>query len=412
MAARSTFEVSTTVREVAHRAGVSAMTVSRVVNRNGRVRPETRLKVEQAIAALGYVPNGLARGLTSRKTGVLGLIVPDVGNPFYAPLVLGAERIARQSGYRVLLCNSESNLAYEGEYIADLLRQRVEGLLIAPVGDESRTHLLRLERHSTPFVLIDRRVHGIDCDVVQGDGVGGARRLVDHLIALGHRRIGMIAESESVSTSRDRRRGYREALEEAGLAVDRALLMETSVDLVGGYRAMCALLDLEPRPTAVFAVNNLTAVGAIKAIRERGLTVPDDVALVAFDDIEQIAILYPFLTVVPQPAETFGTVAAQLLLERIAGRGSEYGRLVVLPSEIIVRESCGSKSSIKLHPERSGPERSGPHPERSGLHPERSGPHPERSGPHPERSEGSTVDPSASPQDEALTQDQAVMLET
>jgi LacI family transcriptional regulator len=335
--------VKATVREVARRAGVSAMTVSRVVNGSRRVRPEKRLAVEQAISALSYVPNGLARGLTSRKTSVLGVIVPDVVNPFFAPVVRGAESIARQSGFRVMLCNSESNLDHEGEYIADLLRQRVEGLLIAPVGDLSRANLMALQRHNLPFVLIDRRVQGIDCDVVQGDSVGGARKLVEHLIGLGHRRIAAIAESEIVSTARDRRRGYREALEAAGIAFDAELLEETTVDLAGGYRAMHTLLDLDQRPTAVFATNNLTAVGAIKAIRERGLEVPRDVALVAFDDIEHVAMLYPFLTVLPQPAETFGTVAAQLLMERITGRAPEQGRLVVLPSDIVIRESCGAR---------------------------------------------------------------------
>jgi LacI family transcriptional regulator len=154
----------------------------------------------------------------------------------------------------------------------------------------------------------------------------------------------MIAESESVSTSRDRRRGYREALEAAGIAIDPLLLVETTVDLAGGYRAMRIQVDVEPRPTAVFAINNLDAVGAIKVIRERGLIVPSEIALVAFDDIEQIAIVYPFLTVAPQAAETFGTVAAQLLVERIAGGVAEHGRLVVLPSNIIVRKSCAAKS--------------------------------------------------------------------
>jgi LacI family transcriptional regulator len=328
---------------VARRAGVSAMTVSRVVNGSRRVRPEKRLAVEQAITALSYVPNGLARGLTSRKTSVLGVIVPDVVNPFYAPIVRGAESIARQSGFRVMLCNSESSLGYEGEYIADMLRQRVEGLLIVPVGDKSRAHLRGLQRHNVPFVLIDRRVQGIDCDVVQGDSVGGARRLVEHLIGLGHRRIAAIAETESVSTAKDRRRGYRDALDAAGIDFNPDLLVQSTVDLAGGYRGMRKLLDLQPPPTAVFAINNLVAVGAIKAIRERGLEVPRDVALVAFDDIEHVAMLYPFLTVLPQPAETFGTVAAQLLMERITGRGPDQGRLVVLPSEIVIRESCGAR---------------------------------------------------------------------
>jgi LacI family transcriptional regulator len=332
-----------TVREVAQRAGVSPMTVSRVINGRGRVRPETRLAVEQVIAALGFVPNGLARGLSSRKTMVLGLIVPDVGNPFYAPLARGAESVARRAGYHVFLCNSEGNLAYEAEYIADMLERRVDGLLVVPVSDESRTNLRQLERHNIPYTLIDRAVPGIDADVVQGDSVGGARRLIEHLISIGHTRIAMLAETESVSTSRDRRRGYREALDAGGIAPMPELLVETTVDLQGGYRGMLALLDLNPRPSAVFAINNLVAVGAVKAIRERGLTVPDDIALVAFDDIEHEVALSPFLTVIPQPAESFGTIAAHLLLERILGHATAHGRRVVLPSEMIVRESCGAR---------------------------------------------------------------------
>ncbi len=319
------------------------MTVSRVVNGSRRVRPETRMAVERVIAAVGYVPNGLARGLTSRKTMVLGLMVPDVGNPFYSPVARGAESVARRAGYRVLLCNSEGELAYEREYIADMLRHRVEGLLIVPASDESRVHLHRLDRAGTPYVLIDRSVPGVDADVVQGDSLGGARKLIEHLISLGHSRIAMLAESELVSTSRERRRGYREALQAAGYEPSPELLVETTVDLQGGYNGMQRLLDLEPRPTAVFAINNLVAVGAVKAIRERELNVPADMALVAFDDIEHEAALSPFLTVMPQPGETFGTIAAQLLLDRISGRGPGQGRMVVLPSEIIVRESCGAR---------------------------------------------------------------------
>jgi LacI family transcriptional regulator len=295
------------------------------------------------IAAMGYVPNGLARALTSRRTGVVGLMVPDVGNPFYAPVVRGAESIARRAGFRVFVCNSENNLGYEAEYIADMLRQRVEGLLIAPVGDDSRPQLLRLERHRTPFVLIDRSVSGVDCDVVQGDSVGGARRLVEHLISLGHHRIAILAEGTSVSTARDRRRGYDEALRQAGIALEPQLLCETTVDLPGGYRAMQTLLALERRPTAVFATNNLIAGGAVKAIREHGLAVPGDIALVAFDDIEHVASLWPFLTVMPQAPETFGAIAAQLLMERINGRAADQRRVVILPSDIIVRESCGAR---------------------------------------------------------------------
>jgi LacI family transcriptional regulator len=167
--------------------------------------------------------------------------------------------------------------------------------------------------------------------------------LIEHLISLGHSRIAIIVEPESVSTARERRQGYREALQAAGFLPLRELLVETTGDLRGGYSGMLLLLDQHPRPTAVFASNNLVAVGAVKALRENGLEVPSDMALVAFDDIEHVAALCPFLTVMPQPAETIGTVAAQLLLDRLRGPGPDEPRQVVLPSTLVVRESSGAK---------------------------------------------------------------------
>jgi LacI family transcriptional regulator len=194
-------------------------------------------------------------------------------------------------------------------------------------------------------VLIDRAVSGLDCDLVQADGIGGARQLIEHLLGIGHRRIAMITEKEEVSTARERRRGYQEALEKAGIPYSAELVIETSVDARGGYQAMQRILQLEPRPDAVFAVNNMTALGAGQLLREQGLVVPDDIALVCFDDVEHLAILSPFLTVMDQPAETFGTLAVQVLLERIAGRGGDRYRRVVLPADLIVRESCGAKAA-------------------------------------------------------------------
>jgi LacI family transcriptional regulator len=196
-------------------------------------------------------------------------------------------------------------------------------------------------------VLVDRTLPGVDTDAVVGDSVAGARRLVEHLISLGHRRIGLIVESDEVSTARDRRRGYEEALAAAGIPVDAGLIVETAVDPEGGAEGMAELLELDQRPTAVFTVNNLVALGAIEAVREAGLEVPDDIALVCFDDIEYASRLYPFLTVLEQPAETFGTVATQLLLERIHGRGPARRHVVVLPGEFIVRKSCGATSQAQ-----------------------------------------------------------------
>jgi LacI family transcriptional regulator, galactose operon repressor len=331
-----------TIRDVARRAGVSPMTVSRVINDSARVSPATRGRVEEAISELGYVPSRLARGLSARRTGTLALIVPDVANPFFTLIVRGAEDVARRAGYRMIICDTRADLDVEREVIEEMIAHRVEGILIAAVSDRSREHLRRLAGFGVPFVLVDRTVRGIDADVVLGDNAEGARRLVEHLVSLGHRRIGMVVESDDVSTARDRLRGYRAALEEAGLPYDADLVADATVDPSGGVTGMRRLLGLERRPTAVFTVNNLVAVGAIEAVRAAGLEVPDDLALVCFDDIEYASRLYPFLTVMEQPAETFGTLGTQLLLERVEGRAPERTRVVVLPAEFVVRRSCGA----------------------------------------------------------------------
>jgi LacI family transcriptional regulator len=333
-----------TIKDVARLSGVSPMTVSRVINQSLRVSPVTRSRVEQAIAELGYVPSSLARGLSRQKTGTIALIVPDVANPFFTLIVRGAEDVARRAGYRVLLCDTRFDLTLEAEVIEEMIAHRVEGIVIAPVSDASRSQLKRLARFGVPFVLIDRTIPGVECDVVLGDSTAGARSLVEHLIALGHRRIGMIVEDENVSTARERRAGYVEALEHAGIELDPALVVQAAADPHGGVVGMEKLLQLDERPTGVFTVNNLVALGAIEAVRAAGLEVPDDVALVCYDDIEYASRLYPFLTVMLQPAETFGTLGTQLLFERIEGRQLDRTRKVVLPADFVVRESCGAKA--------------------------------------------------------------------
>ena len=192
-------------------------------------------------------------------------------------------------------------------------------------------------------MLVDRSIAGYQGDLVQGDSVAGARVLVEHLIGLGHRRIAMITEPGDVSTARDRVRGYREALAEAGIELRPELVAESSAIRPGMARdAALALLDLPERPTAIFALNNIAASGVAEAARERRLVIPADLGLVCFDDIELASRLDPFLTVLAQPAETFGTIGMQLLLDRVAGRTSERGRTVVLPGELVVRASAGT----------------------------------------------------------------------
>src|SRR4051794_17048638 len=332
-----------TQQDVAAAAGVSVMTVSRVINGARSVAPETRDLVQGVMDELGYVPNALARGLTSNRSNVIGVVVPDMANPFFTSIIRAAESIARHAAYRVIVCNTEGDLGLERDSFEEMLAHRVDGLLVAPVNDQSRSPLRQLIRQGVPVVVVDRFVPDLRCDVVRGDSYMGAQLLVRHLVEVGHERIGLIAGPDSVSSARDRTRGFRDSVLDAGLTVDEELITHTDrVDPEGGFLAMEALLSRAQLPTAVVAWNNFLAAGALKAIRASGRRVPEDVAVVCFDDNDYAAIVYPFLTVVATPADTFGSIATQLLLERISGRAQERPRLVVLPPELIVRVSCGT----------------------------------------------------------------------
>lgn len=318
------------------------MTVSRVVNNHPGVSAETRAKIEAAITELDYAPSKIASGLISSRTQLIGMIVPDVSNPFFGPVVRGAEIAARRAGYRLLLCNSESDLRLERDYVDDLVQHRVEGLIIAPVSDRSAEHLRRLVKNGFPVVLVDRHIDDLQADSVMLDNLGAAERLAQHLIDTGHTRIAFITDASNVSTARERLAGLRKALLAHDVVLDESLVFRTTTDQLGGYRATQQVLAVADRPTAIFAVNNMTALGAMQAIRQAGLSVPDDIALVCFDDIPHLAVISPFLTVVDQPAEQMAEVAAQLLLERIGGTATGAPREVTFPGELIVRLSSGA----------------------------------------------------------------------
>lgn len=332
--------MAVTIRDVALRAGVSPMTVSRVVNGSAKVTDETRTRVEAAIAELHYVPNTLARGLTQQRSGTIGMVVPDLGDPFFTLVLRGAEQVARRGGYRLIVCNTNSDNQLEEEYIDDLIAHQVDGVILAPVNDLSKPVVARLAARSLPHVLVDRSIPGVEADIVQGDSVGGARVVVEHLLSAGHRRIAHITEPQNVSTARDRLLGYREALEANGVRYDPALVAQgTGATTTGAQAATSELLSRQDPPSAIFAVNNLAAVGVVLAVRASGLSVPEDVAVACFDDIELAAFICPFLTVMAQPATSFGTLAIQLLLDRIQGTAPARRRVVVLPGDLIIRQS-------------------------------------------------------------------------
>jgi LacI family transcriptional regulator len=330
----------TTITEVARRAGVSAMTVSRVVNRSGYASPATRAKVEQAIAELGYVPNAVARHLRSKRSKTIALVVSDITNPFFTTIARGVEDAAALHGYAVMFANTDESESEEIEYLRMLAQRQIDGVLLVPAGNSAEPFRL-LHRQRIPVVVIDRRVAARKVDEVRCDSEQGAYELVRHLIALGHTRIAVITGRRNISTSTDRVVGYERALRDAGLPVSPDLVTYDSFSLEGGYRQVRRILQNDPMPTAIFATNNFLAFGALRALRETNLRIPDDVSLVTFDDLPAEWHDDPFITVLAQPAYELGRQATELLLCRLDGEKRPKRQVVVLPGELIVRRSSG-----------------------------------------------------------------------
>lgn len=338
---------------------MSPVTVSRVINNARNVSAATREKVELAIEELGYVPSVMARSLRSKRTRTLALIVSDITNPFWTTVARGVEDTAQSRDYSVFLYNTDENPVKQQRYLDTVVAQQVDGVIIAPY-DSDAQNLAQLRKRNIPTVIIDRRVEGWDVDSVHGDSLSGAKALVQHLIRLGHERIAMISGPANTSTAEDRIAGYCMALAEAGIPLDTRLIMRGEYRTLSGEKLTHRVLEESASgetsyPTAIFAANNTIALGVIDAVEKRGLRIPQDIALVCFDDLPNASCLFPFLTVVAQPAYDMGVNAAQLLLSRLDSEVSLQPRHVVLPTRLIVRHSCGSRLQDSDHPTLSLP---------------------------------------------------------
>ncbi len=326
-----------TIRDVARQCGVAPMTVSRVVNDSGYVAREVRERVEAAIAELGYVPNRVARSLRSRRTHTLALVLSDITNPFFTTVARGVEDAASAAGYMVVFCNTDERPDEEQRYVKLVLQQQVDGLLLVPARGAGEA-VAAAARQGTPVVVLDRWPGDVAVDVVRCDSAGGAYRLGRLLAELGHRHVAILAGPEGVATSDDRVRGGLAALDAGGVAV-RVLRGELTP--AGGADLARQALAAAPRPTALLATNNFLTIGALKALGELGCRVPDDVAVVGFDDLPAAMVAFPFLTVVEQPAYAMGQEAVRLLLERLGDGAAAPVHEIVLPTEVVVRQSSG-----------------------------------------------------------------------
>ncbi len=346
------------IKDVAERAGVSTATVSHVINQTRFVSEQTRQKVLEAIEALNYQPSTIARGLATNATQTIGLIIADIANPFFTAVARGVEDEINQYGYHTIFCNTDEDPTREDEYLRLLFARQIDGLIIAPTGAPS-ARLIRMAEADIPIVLLDREIPGLEAPLVGVDNEDGAYQATKHLLKLGHRRIATLTGIETISTQIRRVNGYKRALQEAGIAVDEALIIRADPGFYNNqpgppasplpqslsniqmtptaFKALQKLLDLPNRPSAIFVTNNQMILGTLNALKEKGLRCPEDISLVSFDDHEWASFFSPPLTVVRQPTYQLGQTAAKLLMQLI--NRQSFKTTSPLPVELIIRES-------------------------------------------------------------------------
>jgi DNA-binding LacI/PurR family transcriptional regulator len=330
---------ASTAKDVAERAGVSFATVSRVINNRESVSPEIRDKVQQAIKALGYRPSRAAQLLRAKRGHVLGLIISDIQNPFFTAVARGIEDVAYQHGYSLILCNTDEDSDKEQLYLDVMRAEAVAGVILATTVEDNPS-VGRLVENGIPVVAIDRHLNDPNIDSVMVDSVQGTLEAMSHLIDMGHRRIGLICGPKTITTMCERHAGYILAHQQHGLSLSPELMRFGSLKQAGGYACAQELLQLPSPPTALFAANNLMALGALHAIHERGLGVPQDISIISFSDMPWASLLQPPLTVIAQPDYELGQKAAELLLERLDKPYKPVSSLQ-LGLQMIVRSSTG-----------------------------------------------------------------------
>ncbi|WP_406504766.1 LacI family DNA-binding transcriptional regulator [Streptomyces sp. NBC_00212] len=328
------------IKDVAAEAGVSVATVSRVLNSHPSVSEAARARVLAAVETLGYRPNAVARSLRTDQTRTLGLVISDVLNPYFTELARSVEEAARALGYSVIIGNADERPELQDHHVRTLLDRRIDGLLVSPT-DGGSPLMLEAARGGTPMVFVDRWIPGIDVPVVRADGRAAIRDLVAHLHRLGRRRLAIIAGPAATTTGSERVEAFRAALGEHGSSLPDAYVGQGDFQAASGRRATERFLALPEPPDAVFAADNLMTLGALDALRARGLRIGDDIALAAFDDIAWFVHTDPPITAIAQPTGELGRAAVRALADLIEGRTPQS---VTLPASLVVRRSCGESA--------------------------------------------------------------------
>lgn len=337
-------DMDITIRDIAKYAGVSPATVSRVMNNTANVSEATRMKVLEAIEKHNYSPNIFAQGLSTNESNTIGVVVPDVTNPFFGEVIKGISEVVDRHNLNMILCDTDENSKKEKRHLINLKSQKLKGLVITPTSDTDRfnLHYLNLLRDmGIPIALIDRDVKNSDFDGVFIDNIKGGFDATTALLQNGHERIALIAGPDNSKPGRDRKRGYIKAFETAGIPLNKAMIFDGDFKLNSGYELTKKILMMEHRATAIFSSNNMMTLGCIKALNEYGYVISRDISLISFDELETLNILGIKLSAIRRPTVEMGRIAMELLIKRISQKSQDFVKTkkIILEPQLILRGS-------------------------------------------------------------------------
>ncbi len=329
--------IAATIKDVAKHTGLSIATISKYIN-GGNVLDNNKILIDQAIKELGFKVNEIARGLKTNRTMTIGVLIPDLRNIFCTTIVSNIENILIQNGYSTIICDCKQSPALEKEKLEFLVNKMVDGIITMPIGSNARS-IRALADKKLPVVLIDRAIREVDCDTVLVDNLNASYNAVEQLIIKGHKRIGIICGPGDIFTAEERLKGYIRVHEDYSMSVDKSLVKKGDYEVESGYRLFNELLDSENRPTAVFVTNYEMTLGAVMAINERNVKVPEELSFIGFDNLMMAKIVKPALSIVVQPMEQIGETAANILLRRLKGDMGNFPAMFRLKTELILRDS-------------------------------------------------------------------------
>lgn len=329
--------MGSTIKDVAKYAGLSIATVSKYIN-GGRVREKNRQRIEEAIKALDFKVNELARGLKTSRTMTVGVLIPSLENIFFTSIISYVENILLQNRYSTIVCDYRNDTELERIRFEFLTDKMVDGIIMVPYGEDI-VYINKAFKKNIPVVFIDRMIKGIECDVILADNLNASYNAVEQLIIRGHRRIGIICGPKDIYTTQERLKGYIRVYEDYSLEVDERLIKFGNYDVESGYNLLLKLLEEVPPPSAVFVTNYEMTLGAVMAVNEKNIRIPQDLSLIGFDNIQLAKIVKPSLSIVTQPIQQIGEVAASVLLKRMKGDYSNFPSVYRLKTDLLLRES-------------------------------------------------------------------------